>query len=146
MWIPVGRILFLYHYMPSVYIGYLALGAIMADLWNGQSEFWESFAMLAGLFPALIVGLGHMAVVLKPGLIPEQWRAMAGLPAVVTLTLAYLVALRFHQGYRFVTCVFLVLVALAFVYFLPVWLGMPITRSGYYARMWIEGPGLRNWI
>jgi dolichyl-phosphate-mannose--protein O-mannosyl transferase/Gpi18-like mannosyltransferase len=146
MWIPVSRILFLYHYMPSVYIGYLVLGGILADFWNGQTEFWESFAILITLFPALIVGLGHMAVVLRPAFIPAQWRSMAGLPMVVTLVLAYLVAFRFHHAYRFVTCVFLILATLTFIYFLPLWIGTPITRSGYYARMWIEGPGLRNWI
>ena len=146
MWIPVSRILFLYHYMPSVYIGYLVLGGILADFWNGQTEFWESFAILITLFPALIVGLGHMAVALRPAFIPAQWRAMAGLPMVVTLVFAYLVAFRLHHAYRFVTCVFLILATLTFIYFLPLWIGTPITRSGYYARMWIEGPGLRNWI
>jgi dolichyl-phosphate-mannose-protein mannosyltransferase len=146
MWIPVGRILFLYHYMPSVYIGYLVLGAILADFWNGESEFWESSAILLALFPALIVGVGHMVSVLKPALVPEQWRDMSGLPLVVIATLAYIVAALYHRAYRFVFCVFVTLAALAFIYFLPVWLGTPIARSGYYARMWVEGPGLRNWI
>jgi dolichyl-phosphate-mannose--protein O-mannosyl transferase len=41
---------------------------------------------------------------------------------------------------------FLATAVALFIYYLPVWLGMPIARSGYYARMWLEGPGLRNWI
>lgn len=146
MWIPVGRILFLYHYMPSVYIGYLALGAVLADLWRGESELWENFALLLAVLPALIIGLGHMAFVLKPAIIPPQWRFFAGLPPVVILVCAYLVALYFHHADRMVFCVFVTLAVLTFIYFLPVWLGTPVARDGYYARMWIEGTGLRNWI
>lgn len=146
MWIPVGRILFLYHYMPSVYLGYLALGAVLADFWRGESEFWESFALLLALLPALIVGVGHMAFVLKPAIIPVQWRPYAGLPLVVIMTCAYLVAFYFHRADWLVFYVFVAFAIMAFIYFLPVWLGMPIARDGYYARMWLEGAGLRNWI
>ena len=146
MWIPVGRILFLYHYMPSVYIGYLALGAILADFWRGESEFWESFAVLLALLPALIIGVGHIAFVLKPAMISAPWRPFAGLPLVVILVSAYLVAFSFHRADRLVFYAFMALAVMTFIYFLPVWLGTPIAREGYYARMWIEGPGLRNWI
>ncbi|HXZ88499.1 MAG TPA: phospholipid carrier-dependent glycosyltransferase, partial [Candidatus Binataceae bacterium] len=146
MWIPVGRILFLYHYMPSVYLGYLALGAVLADFWRGESEFWESFALFLALLPALIIGVGHIAFVLKPAIIPTQWRPYAGLPAVVILLFAYLVAFNFRRADRLIFCVFVALAMMAFIYFLPVWLGIPIARDGYYARMWLEGAGLRNWI
>jgi len=57
IWIPIGRILFLYHYLPSLYIGYLALAAILADMWDGQAEMWESFALLLSMMPVLIVGM-----------------------------------------------------------------------------------------
>ena len=61
MWIPIGRILFLYHYLPSLYIGYLALAAILADMWQGTAEPWESFAVLLSMVPVLTLGLGHIA-------------------------------------------------------------------------------------
>lgn len=147
IWIPINRLLFLYHYMPSVYIGYLALGAVLADSWNGENEWWESFAIFLTVFPALVIGGGHIATVFKPSFIPENLRLYAGLPAAAILGLVYIALLR--QGrtaQRFVCVAFLAAAAAVFIYFVPVWLGIPISRSGYYARMWLEGSGLRNWI
>jgi len=147
IWIPITRILFLYHYMPSVYIGYLALGAVIADGWKGENEWWESFAILLTMFPALIIGCGHVATVLEPRFIPAGLRPLAGLPAVAILSLVYVALLkRGRSAHRFACAVFLAGAAAAFIFFLPVWLGIPIARSGYYARMWLMGPGLRNWI
>ena len=147
IWIPITRILFLYHYMPSIYLGYLALAWVLADFWIGQAEVWETTAVLLTLIPAAIVGIGHMAVALKPEFIPEGLRELAGLPFVILLAAGYLWTLGdMRRNGRFVTGVFLAVALVAFFYFLPVWLGVPISRSGYYARMWLEGPGLRNWI
>jgi dolichyl-phosphate-mannose--protein O-mannosyl transferase/Gpi18-like mannosyltransferase len=147
IWIPIHRLLFLYHYMPSVYIGYLALGAVLADSWNGESEWWESFAIFLTMFPALTIGIGHLATIFKPSFILENFRTYAGLPAVAILGLVYIVLLkRGRTAQRFVCVAFLATAVAVFIYFIPVWLGIPISRSGYYARMWLEGPGLRNWI
>jgi dolichyl-phosphate-mannose--protein O-mannosyl transferase len=147
IWIPIGRILFLYHYMPSVYIGYLALGAVLANLWNGDAELWESCAILLTVFLALLVGLGHIAEIYKPSFIPPKLQVLAGTPAIFVLVLAYVLFLRYpRRANRFVCCVFVAASLALFVYYLPIWLGTPITRDGYYARMWLEGPGLRNWI
>ena len=147
IWIPIGRILFLYHYMPSVFIGYLALAAILADFWHGDCEFWETLAMLFAMFPAFIVGLGHIAFALKPAWIPEHLRPSMGLPFVVLLVMAWLPLRRNPKlSGRYVCVAFLACALAAFIYYLPVWLGLPIAREGYYARMWLEGPGIRNWI
>ena len=147
IWIPIGRILFLYHYMPSVFIGYLALGSVLADFWEGNCELWETFALLLTLFPALAVGLGHIAVALKPGFIAESSRPAAGLPFVLLLTIAWIpIMKRPKLSGRFVCVSFLACALAIFIYFLPVWIGLPVARAGYYARMWFEGPGLRNWI
>jgi Gpi18-like mannosyltransferase/predicted membrane-bound dolichyl-phosphate-mannose-protein mannosyltransferase len=147
IWIPIGRILFLYHYMPSVFIGYLALAAILADFWYGDCEFWETLAMLFAMFPAFIVGLGHIAFALKPAWIPERLRPSMGLPFVVLLVMAWLPLRRNPKlSGRYVCVAFLACALAAFIYYLPVWLGLPIAREGYYARMWLEGPGIRNWI
>jgi dolichyl-phosphate-mannose--protein O-mannosyl transferase/Gpi18-like mannosyltransferase len=147
IWIPIGRILFLYHYMPSVYIGYLALAAVLADFWEGNCEFWETFAVLLTLMPALAIGLAHMAVALKPTFVPESARPIIGLPLVLLLTFAWIPSRRNPKlSGRYVCAAFLACAFAVFLYYLPVWIGSPIARAGYYARMWFEGPGLRNWI
>ncbi len=147
IWIPIGRILFLYHYMPSVYMGYLALGALLADLWTGEAEFWEGLVLLLTMFPVLIVGVGHMVVVYKPTFVPVSFQAKAGLPIIFVLVAGYLVTMRNPRiASRLVFFVFTATAVALFFYYLPVWLGTPIAREGYYARMWLQGPGLQNWI
>jgi dolichyl-phosphate-mannose--protein O-mannosyl transferase len=143
MWMPVGRTLFLYHYMPSVYLGYLALAAIVADAWRGEAEFWECAALLVAMVPAWLLGLGLWA-----GLFPA---------AALALLVVYLVAADAAFGWlpdleparwapRLVAVLFLIAAAILFVYYFPIWTGIFIDRDGYYHRMWLQGPGLHNWI
>jgi dolichyl-phosphate-mannose--protein O-mannosyl transferase len=140
IWIPIGRILFLYHYLPSVYIGYLALAAILADMWHGESEAWECFALLLSIMPVLIVGVEHIAS-------EYQAQMAVGLPLAAALLILYMLfIIRDARTDRFVFAAFLSLAVALFIYYLPIWLGIPISRTGYYARMWLQGPGLRNWI
>lgn len=145
IWIPIGRILFLYHYLPSLYIGYLALAAILADMWHGDAETWESFVLLLSMMPVLIAGMGHIAS--EYGLVSGQAQITVGLPLAAALLILYMsFIIRHSRADRFVFAAFLSLAVALFIYYLPVWLGIPISRSGYYARMWWQGPGLRNWI
>ena len=147
IWIPIGRILFLYHYMPSVYIGYLALAAVLADFWQGDCEFWETFAVLLTLVPVLAIGLGHIAVSFKPAFLSPSLQPAIGMPLVMLLTIAWIpLRRRPRASGRYVCVVFLGCALALFLFYLPVWIATPITRAGYYARMWFEGPGLRNWI
>jgi dolichyl-phosphate-mannose--protein O-mannosyl transferase/Gpi18-like mannosyltransferase len=147
IWIPIGRILFLYHYMPSVYLGYLALGAVLADLYYERAEFWESFVLLMTVIIAAFVGLGHMCTVYNPTWVPKTLQLIAGLPVAGGLGLIYLLLVLTNRSTsRFVFFVFVGASFLLFLYYLPIWLGTPIARDGYYARMWFQGPGLRNWI
>ncbi|MGA2412558.1 MAG: hypothetical protein ABSG46_19510, partial [Candidatus Binataceae bacterium] len=148
IWIPITRILFLYHYMPSVYLGYLALASVLADFWAGDAEAWETAALLFTLTPATIVGIGHMAFTLKPTWLPEGARELAGSPFVAILVGGYIATLgNMRRNSRFVCVAFLGTALLVFLYFLPLWLGTPISRDGYYARMWLEeSNSLRNWI
>lgn len=145
IWIPIGRILFLYHYLPSVYIGYLALAAILADMWHGEAETWESFAILLSIMPVLIVGVGHIAGEYQ--LVSGEQQVVIGLLIAAVLLISYvlLISCRLRAD-RFVYVAFLSVAVILFVYYLPIWLGIPISRTGYYARMWFQGPGLRNWI
>ena len=142
MWIPIGRILFLYHYMPSIYIGYLALGGLLADLWAARAELWESLSLLTALCAAIFVGFYQYAAVYNLISAPI-W---AGIPVIVVLGIGFGTLIKRPAAHRYVAAVFIAGTVIAFVYFAPVWLGIPIARKGYYARMWLEGPGLRNWI
>ncbi len=131
IWIPIGRTLFLYHYMGSIYLAYVALGAVLTQFWEGSSEPWEHLAMLLTMTPAFILGLG----------------AMWGAAALLVLVAAYIATLMWtpYAG-RMVCIAFAAAAVVLFIYFFPVWTGIPIERSGYYARMWLQGPGIRNWI
>ena len=81
MWMPVGRTLFLYHYMPSVYLGYLALAAIVADAWRGEAEMWECAALLVTMIPACMLGLGFWA-----GLFPSTALALLAMYMIAAET------------------------------------------------------------
>ncbi|HXN85151.1 MAG TPA: hypothetical protein VN867_03725, partial [Candidatus Binataceae bacterium] len=133
MWIWIGRTLFLYHYMPAVYLGFLALASVLAECWYGREELWfEHLAILATIAPALLLGLGL------------TW----GWIALVLMLVAWgacRIALPEYSG-KFVCVTFLAGAAILFVYFFPVWTAIPIERGSYYARMWLSSPGIRNWI
>ncbi len=131
IWAWIGRTLFLYHYMASVYFGYLALAVLLADCFNERAEFWEHLALLLTMTPVFFLGL------------PLTW----GWLTFIAVFAAY-VALLLYTPYtgRYVASVFVVTALILFVYYFPIWVGMPISRSGYYARMWLSSGGLRNWI
>jgi dolichyl-phosphate-mannose--protein O-mannosyl transferase/Gpi18-like mannosyltransferase len=133
MWVWIGRTLFLYHYMPAVYLGFLALAAVLAECWYGGDELWfEHLAILATIAPALFLGLGM------------GW-GLAGLVLILGAWGAAMVRWPEYSG-KFVTATFVLGAIVLFIYFFPVWTAMPIDREGYYARMWLSGPGIRNWI
>lgn len=145
IWIPIGRILFLYHYLPSVYIGYLALGAILADMWSGEAETWEIIALLLTILAVLVLGAGHIAGEYR--LVTERAQVAVGLLLAAALLACYVfLVARQARADRFVVVAFLTLTIALFIYYLPIWLGTPISRNGYYARMWLQGPGLPDWI
>jgi Gpi18-like mannosyltransferase/predicted membrane-bound dolichyl-phosphate-mannose-protein mannosyltransferase len=143
IWIPVGRTLFLYHYMPSVYLGYLALAAIVADAWRGEAEMWECAALLVTTVPACVLGLDFWVGLLAA--VAMMLLALYLIVAEVTPdTVADMAPARWAP--RLVAVVFLTVAAILFVYYFPIWTGISIDRAGYYQRMWLRGPGLRNWI
>jgi predicted membrane-bound dolichyl-phosphate-mannose-protein mannosyltransferase len=131
IWIWVGRTLFLYHYLPAVYLGYVALAAVLTQAWQGRAEPWEHLALLLTLAPALVLSLGVVAGF--------------GIFLLILIAYAWQLATSPRAG-RLVTALFVAAAAIAFVYFLPIWLGLPIDRASFYERMWLKGPGIRNWI
>jgi len=131
IWIPIGRTIFLYHYMPAIFLAYLALGLLLADCWTGRAQMWEQLALLLTLAPPFILGLG----------------TAAGAIGFLLLAIVYAGLLdRPIWAGRLVCVAFVIAALVATIYFYPVWIGLPIAREGYYARMWFQGPGLRNWI
>jgi Gpi18-like mannosyltransferase/predicted membrane-bound dolichyl-phosphate-mannose-protein mannosyltransferase len=132
IWVPIGRTLFLYHYMPAVYCGFLALGASLAECWEGRAEAWEHALLMLPVAAACLLGL-------KPGLGVLAVAALAGLYAAVR-------RLDEPRSGKFVCAVFTGAALVLFVYYFPVWVGSPLPRAAYYRRMWLQGPGLGNWI
>ena len=145
IWVWIGRTLFLYHYMGSVYLAYIALAAVLAECLNERAEPWEHLALLLTLAPAFVLGLGSFFGGFGPRF--EGVGAPIGLVlfAVVLAVYAYAL-LRTEYAGRLVAGVFVGAALVTFAYFFPVWVGMPISHAGYYARMWIQQSGLRNWI
>lgn len=130
-WIWIGRTLFLYHYMGSIYLAYLALGWVLAQSWNGQLEIIDQIVVLATTIPVCLLGLG------------ATW----GVAVLILLGAGYAVVLtRTPYAGRYVAGVFVIAAAIVFIYFFPLWVGTLMPRSGYYARMWLQGSGLRSWI
>ncbi len=131
IWVWIGRTLFLYHYMASVYIGYIALAIVLAQCFEGKAETWEHIALLFTMVPMFMLGLGALWGMISIGLVAMSYA---------------LVATRTEYAGRFVAGLFVVSALVLFVYYFPVWTGMPIDRTGYYARMWLQGSGLQSWI
>jgi Gpi18-like mannosyltransferase/4-amino-4-deoxy-L-arabinose transferase-like glycosyltransferase len=131
IWVPIGRTLFLYHYMGSIFLAYVALAAVLTQFWDGSAEPWEHLALLLTMMPVFVLGLGSI------------W----GTASFLALAAAYFASLMWTDYAGRLVCVAFAATAVAvFIYFFPVWTAIPIARSSYYARMWLQGPGLRNWI
>ena len=132
IWVPIGRTLFLYHYMPAVYCGFLALGASLADCWEGRAEALEHALLMLPVAAACLLGF-------QPGIGVLMVAAMAG---------AYAVARQLGERFagKAVCAIFILAALVLFVYFFPLWVGSPLARAAYYRRMWLQGPGLINWI
>ncbi len=57
IWAWIGRTLFLYHYMASVYFGYLALAILLSECFKDRAEPWEHLALLLTMTPVFFLGL-----------------------------------------------------------------------------------------
>jgi Gpi18-like mannosyltransferase len=131
IWAWIGRTLFLYHYMASVYFGYLALAILLAECFKEHAEPWEHLALLLTMTPVFFLGL------------PPMW---AWLTFIAVIGAYVFLLLRTPYAGRYVAGVFALTALILFVYYFPIWVGMPISREGYYARMWLQSGGVRNWI
>ena len=132
MWIPISRYKFTYYYMPSLYLGILALAALLGECWEGETRNFAQVALLAAMSPSMILGLG----------------TAPGLAAAAATAGGYVLSLRRSRrcAGRFVCACYAGATLIAFVYFLPVWTGRPISPAALQARLWFHGPGLANWF
>ncbi len=131
IWAWIGRTLFLYHYMASVYFGYLALAILLGECFKERAEPWEHLALLLTMTPVFFLGM------------PPTW---GWITFIVVIGAYGFFLLQTPYAGRYVGSVFVAVAMILFVYYFPIWVGMPISRDGYYARMWLQAAGLRNWI
>ena len=132
IWAWIGRTLFLYHYMASVYFGYLALAILLAECFKERADPWEHLALLLTMTPVFFLGL------------PVSW---SWITFIVVIGAYFFVLLNTPYAGRYVAGVFAIVALVLFVYYFPIWVGIPMDRAGYYARMWLTEGGIRgNWI
>ena len=129
-WLPIAGNLYLYDFMPSLYLGYLALAAVLFESWRGGSRRWEQAALMLALGASLVLMLGAVLGTLGFLLLAAVWIAVA-----------------MRSGYpgRFVSASFLASALIASAWFLPVRLGLPISADGYQARAGIDQPAPPSW-
>lgn len=132
VWIPVARYKFIYYYMPALYFGFFALADLVDRCWNGRAKTVEQGALLAVLAPMLLLSLGSFAGLMLAILIGAAY--------------AYTAASDARIAGKFAAVIFLFGVGGSFVYFLPLWTGIPISHAAFDARVWFRGPGLPNWL
>ena len=132
MWIPVRRYLFIYSYMPAFYLGLLALAGALGECWNGSARRWEHLALSAPVVLCLFLAFGLI------------WGGLA----TCLISIVYLILTRRSEGRdgKFVFLIFLFGTVLVFTYFLPFWIGVPISEAAYTARMWLHGTGRASWL
>jgi dolichyl-phosphate-mannose--protein O-mannosyl transferase len=131
MWIPVGRSLYAYSYMAPLYLGIVALGAILAECWRGNASRLEHALVMVAIAPVVLFGLG----------------GAVGAIAVAACIGGYVGAsTRFRAGGKFVCALYVLVASVTFLYFLPLWIAEPVSPSAIAARMWLHGKGsLLNW-
>ena len=104
MWIPIHRYLFVYEYMPALYLAFMALAIVLAQSWQGKARDWEHLLLLMSLLPALVLGLG----------------TVLGSASFFGMTLIYVVLRHYNQRYagRWVCLLFLGGAFAALLYFI----------------------------
>jgi dolichyl-phosphate-mannose--protein O-mannosyl transferase len=130
MFVPVHRSVYLYSYLPSLYLGVLALAGLLDACWKETAQVWEQSALLLPVFAVSLLGLGYLYGAITAGV------TVAGYAALVRLG---------KWPGKFVCAVFLVASVAVFLYFLPIWIPLPLTTDDIEARLWFTNAGLPNW-
>jgi len=130
MWVPVHRALYLYCYMPALYLGILALAGILDSCWRGTAELWEQLALLLPVFAVSLIGMDYIY----------------GAIICVGCIGAFIAARRFTDwSGKLVSAIVLVTALAVFIYYLPLWMPLPLSENQLEARMWLQQGDLVNW-
>ena len=116
MFVPVHRSVYLYSYLPSLYLGILALAGLLDACWKETAQAWEQLAILLPVFAAALLGMGYLYGGIVTGAI------IVGYAALVWFG-------RWHG--KFVCATFICASAVVFLYFLPMWIPQPMTESAH---------------
>ena len=122
---------YLYIYISPLYLQYIAFAAILAECWKGAGDPVEHLILIASLAPASLVGLGT---------------GLGILVLSVAIAIYVVVAWRSDLAGKFVCALIITAALVAFVYFLPVWVGTPIDPASYENRIWLNSSGLVKWM
>jgi len=137
-WVGIERTLFLYHYLPSLLFGFLALAWMIDRLARGvggpAERSFTGLILIATLLPFAGEAAGRWGWGCLIGL-------LAGYQAIILSRRANPVRLG-----QVVAVGFLLAAIGVTVYLLPIWLGTPITKSAWEARMWISKVGTMGWL
>jgi len=137
-WVPISRTLFLYHYLPSLLFALLALAWLLDRLWAGDGSPFER-----GLIGAAVLGsLLPVCVLAAP-----RWAPIAFLVALVAYAGGvFSERAEARRVGRIAVVAYCVAVAAVSWYLSPIWLGLPLAKEAWNARMWIRGTDFMNWI
>ncbi len=130
MFIPVHRSVYLYSYMPALYLGIIAMAGLLDECWKETAPGWEQAPLLLPVFAVSLLGLGYLSGSIVTG------STVAGFSALTWIGK--------WRG-KFVCMVFLAASIAVFFYFLPLWIPQPMTTDAIDARMWFSNAGLGNW-
>ncbi len=141
-WALIDRVLFIYHYMGGLPFTIILLAYVLNLSWQWRPKDNSAqvfgWAILAGA-GALLGGLLGRSVYASSG---DALAYGAGALLVVLPLVYFAVAnvkgLRWGQKQ---VIVFMGIIALAFVYFLPIWTGIGLSPDDYYRHIW-----LKTWI
>jgi len=122
---------YLYIYMAPLYLQYIMLAALVSECWNGGCHPIEHLVLILSLAPAFLLGFGTIN---------------GAIFLFVVVALYAGLSLRVNIAGKFVCAVIVIAALAAFVYFLPLWLGIPLDQAGYENRIWLNGPGLSKWM
>ncbi len=130
MWVPVHRALYLYCYMPALYLGILAVAGLLDACWQGTARRWEESAILLPIFAVCLLGLGYLY----------------GAIASIVILGGYLALMRRgNWSGRFTCTIFVASSIIVFLYYLPLWLPLPLSEAAVNARFWLSRPGVADW-
>jgi dolichyl-phosphate-mannose-protein mannosyltransferase len=131
MWVPIHRSLYIYSYLPALYVGVLAMAGMIDLCWKGKALVWEQIAMLLPVFAVSLFGLGWTTGAIVSAVTAAIWLALLR---------------RAEWAGRFTAAIVLMAVVVVFFYFAPLWLMLPVSRHSFEARMWFNEAGVGNWL